>query len=100
MLVMVTEAPGIAAPEESSTLPDTVAVTWAQTVQDAKQIARRTYAKARARTLLPESMLHPSNFFRTWFWGIILPASFAKASNNRSHKLNDKPIGARYRRRE
>src|SRR5205814_6874539 len=61
-LVTVTLAPGTAAPEESSTLPETVAVTCALIVPTAKEIQRRA-ANVCADNFLSESMLHPPPIF-------------------------------------
>src|SRR5712691_454826 len=63
-LVTVTVAPGRAAPEESSTLPETDAVTCALIVPTAKQMLKRTPAKACVDNFLSESILHPSPFGR------------------------------------
>src|SRR5262249_16065031 len=58
MLVTVMLAPGTAAPVESSTLPETDAVTCARIVPAAKQMQNKTPAKTCVDDLPSESILH------------------------------------------
>src|SRR5262249_49500825 len=76
LLVTVMVAPGTAAPVESSTLPETDAVTCARTVPVAKQMQKKTLAKACANTLPSERILHLPFSCRN-FGGIIRPLGFA-----------------------
>src|SRR5439155_4173022 len=64
-------APGTAAPVESSTLPETDAVTCARIVPAAKQMQKKTPTKACVSDLLSESIA-PSRVRRN-FWGLYSP---------------------------
>src|SRR5438093_8915843 len=67
-------APGTAAPVESSTLPETDGVTCARIVPAAKQMQKKTPAKACVSGLLSDSILH-HHFLSEFLGGLYSPYS-------------------------